>query len=624
VGYTLLVLVLLYAAALRFDAVIGHWGMVPGSVAAEAIQTRFVGLIRHIRPEALDWRRFSYTTGGDPYAYLQEARERTNFYAAHLREPLFVFSVRFILHVLGQADIAGAVTSGLFSWLTVVAIYLIGSATFNVWVGLGAAAALSIERDVIGLGAMGYRDDAFAFFVVLTAYGSLMVLERPSRTRWAWWGVIASAACLTRLTALSFVLPAGAYLMLPEGRVPRDRSAAVGLGLLVLLTAPFLINCYVTFGAMFYPVTGLRSAWNWEGGPASPTGMTRYLFGRLADRPFAFLDALATGAISMFSDRWHGFDGWPLFTAHSWLSALALVGLLRFPWSTRGRLLLLILVSSSLPVLFIRDMPDGNQYRYGLHVYPFLLVASFAAVDRCLRTSTMILHIAKSRAWSNLTRLAGQALITTAVAVLIAVAVSVLPYARMLEDLHLDGQTIVVAGPRDALFFRRGWYAPVTVGNVTARASHGRVATLWIPMLADQDATMTIRMDPVLPANRPPPHLEAGLNGAPVAAWTLSPIPDRMGTYVAELPHRRARGGLNRLELTASSAVRVDSTSRPAPGSVERVATYAEEHRPLDLARAAPEPPRPRPASFDAALSDDQQVAFRLWYVLVRQSGVGR
>jgi hypothetical protein len=284
----------------------------------------------------------------------------------------------------------------------------------------------------------------------------------------------------------------------------------------------------------------------------------------------------------------------------------------------------LILASSSLPVLFIRDMPDGNQYRYGLHVYPFLLVASFAAVDLCLRTSTTTLHVAQSRAWSNLIRRTRPALITAAVAVLIALAVSVLPYARMLEDLRLDGQTIVVAGPRDALFFRRGWYAPVTVGNVTARASHGRAATMWIPMLADQDATITVRMDPVLPANRPPQHLEAVLNGAPLAAWTLTPVPDRMGTYVAELPHSRAHRGLNRFELTASSAVRVDSTSRPAPGSVERVATYAEEHRPLDLARAAPEPPRPRPASFDAALSDDQQVAFRLWYVLVRQSGAGR
>jgi hypothetical protein len=375
---------------------------------------------------------------------------------------------------------------------------------------------------------------------------------------------------------------------------------------------------------MFYSVTGLRGAWNWEGGPASQTGVTRYLFGRLADRPFAFLDTLATGTIAMFSDRWHGFDAWPLFTAHSWLSALALLGLLRFPWSTRGRLLLLILASSSLPVLFIRDMPDGNQYRYGLHVYPFLLVASFAAVDLCLRTSTTTLHVAQSRAWSNLIRRTRPALITAAVAVLIALAVSVLPYARMLEDLRLDGQTIVVAGPRDALFFRRGWYAPVTVGNVTARASHGRAATMWIPMLADQDATITVRMDPVLPANRPPQHLEAVLNGAPLAAWTLTPVPDRMGTYVAELPHSRAHRGLNRFELTASSAILVDSTSRPTPGSVERVATYAEEHRPLDLARAAPEPPRPRPASFDAALSDDQQVAFRLWYVLVRQSGAGR
>jgi hypothetical protein len=219
--------------------------MVPGPVAAKD-QTRFVGLIRHIRPEALDWRRFSYT-GGDPMR-ISRGSGTHNFYGG-----TFANRSSFSRSAYSSCARSGrhrrAVTSGLFSWLTVVAAYLIGSATFNVWVGLGAAAALSIERDD-RTGAMGYRDDAFAFFVVLTAYGSLLVLERPSRTDGRG-GVIASAACLSA-PHCPLVCPACWRLL----DVPRP-SASRSVGgcraqAIVPLCSAILINCYVV-GTMFYP-----------------------------------------------------------------------------------------------------------------------------------------------------------------------------------------------------------------------------------------------------------------------------------------------------------------------------------------------------------------------------------
>jgi len=171
-------LVLLYAAALRFDALLAQYGPIPGSPRAEALQLEIREWIRRLRPSELDLTRVEKPYRGDPTTYLRYARAMQSFYAAHEREPLFVFSTKVLLGLLDDHDIAVSVASGLYSTLVVLGTYLVGSFAFSRFVGLGAAFAMATEAWAIRIGVDGWRDDAFTFFVLLTTYGLLRLQRR--------------------------------------------------------------------------------------------------------------------------------------------------------------------------------------------------------------------------------------------------------------------------------------------------------------------------------------------------------------------------------------------------------------------------------------------------------------
>jgi hypothetical protein len=608
----LLISVLTYAALLRYEALVRQWGFIPGSNGAQHVQTELATFVSRIRPVAMDWSPSPFAGGGDPFAYLQQARERSDFYGPHVREPLFVFSVKGFLNLLGDSDLSVFVASGLFSWLTVAATCLLGMYAFSPWVGLAAALTLAVERDVIGLGIAGYRDDAFSCFILLLAYASLRMRARPTRLNAVVWGLVAAGTCLVRLTALSVVLPALLWCMWVRPVRLRLRSAAVGLATCALVISPFLVNCWIRFGDPFYAVTGLRPSWEWEQTAGhEPAGWFRYVLGRLAERPFGFLDTLYLAAADAFQNKWQGFGPWSILPLGQTLPALASIGLMMFFWSSRGRLLLLVLATSLAPYFFVWEMPLGNQYRLTLHAYPFLLIAAFACIDGAFRALPSLLQ------WHDVRPIAARALVTLAVAGAGWLGVMLLPYARCVEDLRRDGRETIVAGPRDRLFFRTGWHAPTTVGNVTARFTSSIQSTIWVPLLAGQDAVLIMRLDPFVFDGAPPQVVQVMLNGSLVSTFTLHWTPEQFGTYISDVPAGLVHGGLNRLDLRSSYLTLAGSVSRPVPQTVERQPTFAEVHRAVDVNRAVPMATTARPAHFESTLTEDQRVGFRCWYVSV-------
>ena len=77
-----------------------------------------------------DWRWSRDDTpyvGGDPINYLKFAREMRNFYAAHVREPMFPAVTKHRLMLTGDADVGISVTSIAFGLLTLVATYALGT-----------------------------------------------------------------------------------------------------------------------------------------------------------------------------------------------------------------------------------------------------------------------------------------------------------------------------------------------------------------------------------------------------------------------------------------------------------------------------------------------------------------
>jgi hypothetical protein len=539
----------------------------------------------------MSWPRSPNEAGGDPYAYLQEARERSNFYGAHLREPVFPFAVKAVLAALGQPDIAVCVASAIFSWLTILAVYWLGCAAFSRWIGLGAALALAVERNVIGFGVSGFRDDAFTALAIAAVAATIWTAERPTIRRSVVWGVLAAAVCLTRITAISFLVPLLGYRLWRQPRESRWRSAAASLATLLVLVSPYLIACWIRFGTPVYAVTGVASSWNWADHAGQPTDWSGTLSGRILDHPFDFLDSLCFGALRAFSDRWEGFAVWasPL---EGTLAAAAILGLLGFMWSPAGRFLLLFLATSPVPyLLIVTTLPADARYRYTLHAYPIFLLASCYAIARTASAFSALRDPA-SRSWAAVAPVARRAAVTVLVAAAACAVALALPPLRMLEELRRSSRTVVAAGPRDQFLFRNGWYAPVTMGGVTARYSANRHATVWVPMLEGRPTSLTLRLDPLEAEGTPPQVVQVRLNGTLLATLTLRLNPKRFGSYRISVPVEAIRGGFNRLDLLATYATAPRDTE-PAPAGAHRLV--------------------------ETALAGDRPGSMRLWYVMVSQ-----
>jgi hypothetical protein len=198
------------------------------------------------------------------------------FYAASLREPLFPAATRVFLHVLDYQDVAVSFASGAFSVLAVLATFLLGAEAFSFAVGLGAAFLLAIEYDAITWGTGGWRDDAFMCAVALSAWGLLRCARAPTRRNAIVLGSVAAAACLVRITAVSFLVPGFIYLL--AGRLPpslklrrtsrqgfgaqapkplrreRLKAVATAAAVTVLFVAPYLVNCWRAFGDPLYAI----------------------------------------------------------------------------------------------------------------------------------------------------------------------------------------------------------------------------------------------------------------------------------------------------------------------------------------------------------------------------------
>ena len=89
VAPTLLICILLYAALLRLDALFKSYGPYEQPQWLAAMQPAVGAAASTITPD-WPWRRDATPyVGGDPINYLKFAREMRNFYAAHVREPMF-------------------------------------------------------------------------------------------------------------------------------------------------------------------------------------------------------------------------------------------------------------------------------------------------------------------------------------------------------------------------------------------------------------------------------------------------------------------------------------------------------------------------------------------------------
>jgi 4-amino-4-deoxy-L-arabinose transferase-like glycosyltransferase len=284
--------------------------------------------------------------------------------------------------MLDDRIMAVHVASAACSTLLVLATYLLGVAAFSRAAGLLAALALAVDRNALWWSVEGFRDDAFALFVVLSALALVHLWRRPTAMSGALFGLAGAAACLTRITSLSFLFPALVVLLLARGERAPQRRRAAGVAALVLmaLVGPFLLSCWVAFGDPLYAVNFHTKFYRSRSGlPFQESmGWLDYLRAGspLREQAETGLRGLTTYP---FKNKWQGLDGvaaWvPLL-----MSASAVAGLALFLRSAPGRLLLLVLFTSLLPFAFTWAIPGGAEWRFTMHAYPFYLVAAGLAL----------------------------------------------------------------------------------------------------------------------------------------------------------------------------------------------------------------------------------------------------
>lgn len=555
-------LVVLLAALLRLDAFVGKYGALDHPAWARVATRDIAPLAARLRPATLNWppERNPYV-GGDPINYLKRGREMGSFYEGNGREPGFPFLTRLGLWLLDGQDAAVSLASGIGSVLAVLAAYLLAGALASRAAGVAAALLMAIELEAVTWAPDGWRDDTFAALVALSAWALIRLHQRPSHRRALVAGLCFGAACLTRITAVAFILPGCAWCALDGARDLRGpRAKAVGAALLVaaLLVAPYLINCARATGDPLYALNYHTTYYRYAEGLDTATPMTAsaYLREKLAARPIAMLDKGFIGVfVHPFASQWHGWDRWSPRIGQA-ASALAAAGVALLLFVPQGRLLLVILLTSMLPYAFTWDVGSGRAWRFTMHVLPLYLSAAAVAA------ATMTTMLAGMRrglprpSRGAVARVAGQLALVASLAFAGTALYYGLPWLVVREGVAAAAATSIETGGRDLLFYRAGWSPPHHDG-IWTRVSVSPWGVIRFPLVARRAYDLVLRLDPVAPeANQ---RVRLRLNQHPIGSFELTWSPERVGSYRLRLPADAVRAGSNELVLIPDPVVEAPS-----------------------------------------------------------------
>ena len=562
----LALLITLYAALIRLDVLVAKYGTLEHPRWAAAVTQSVAPLGTSLRPFALGWPREARPYhGGDPINYLGAAREMESFYQGHVREPVFLAITRTFLWLLDDQDVAVSFASFLGAVAAVFATYLVAGALMPPAAALAASLLVAIDYDMITWSPDGWRDDTFTAAVLLTTWGFLQVRKSATPRRAVALGILAGIACLTRITALSFIVPGLAWLIVdaPGGaRIPRLRMAALSAAVMLVVVAPYLINCARRFGDPLIAIN-YHTVYYRHGEGLSPEGKMSaagYIAAKFKRRPAATVDTGVNGIfVQPFVTKWRGLLP-TLHDARVLVIWSAVAGLMLLPFAAGGRLVLVVLFTSVLPYAFTWNVAGGDAWRFTMHAYPLYLIAACYALA-CLAR----LALAAWRAWRTrttaFTRPAPRSIAIAAVVVALALGVTaaywLMPWLVVREVIASGEDISIETGARDAVFYRRGWSPPHDDG-VTVRVSSAERAYVHVPLPKPGSYDLVFRIDPVVPDVEQ--RVAVLFNGQLVARFTLGWNPERVGSYRVHLQPQQVRAGTNdvvlipQLRVAAASA----------------------------------------------------------------------
>ena len=218
---------------------------------ARVLTQRLAPLVHPLHPSRFRWYRVDQPyVGGDPINYIKYAREMRSFYQAHVREPMFLALTRAYLWLLADQDVAVSFASITGSMLTILGVYLLGTAMLSRPAGVVLSFIVAMDK-LISWSVDGWRDDLFMATVTFSAWAFVRCQRDPLPRNATFLGVATAAACLTRITALSFAVPGFAWLVVDgagETRWQRARMATAAALLCAVIIGPYLVNCAMATG----------------------------------------------------------------------------------------------------------------------------------------------------------------------------------------------------------------------------------------------------------------------------------------------------------------------------------------------------------------------------------------
>jgi len=559
---TLVLLAMVYGGLLRVEVLVDRYGTLDHPWWGRVLTQDIAPIARPLHPSRFHWYRVDQPyVGGDPINYIKYAREMRSFYQAHVREPVFLALTRAYLWLLADQDVAVSFASMTGSILTILAAYLLGSAMLSRPAGVVLSFLVAMEYELISWSVDGWRDDVFMATVTFCGWAFVRCLRDPSRKNSIFLGIATAAACLTRITALSFAVPAFAWMIVDgerEARSQRARMVIAAALLSAVIVGPYLVNCAMATGDPLYAINYHTQYYRaGEGLPADkPMSATTYVGEKIRARPMAALDTAVTGLfVQPFQVKWTGLDGWVQGT-RTMLLWLSLIGMLRWAFLPEGRLMLVILVGSLVPYALTWNVAGGSEWRFTMHAYPLYLTASMAGAAFCYEIAIALWNrLRNQRIWIP----RPQVLRWIAVAGVIALATTVylaLPWFVVREAIAAGNDVNVQSGGRDAPFFGGGWSDAYTDG-MTFRVSRAANAILRIPLPKRRAYQVVLRLDPVSPQQQH--RAVVLLNRQMLATLILTWNPDRVGSYPVLLPADKIRVGMNELTIVPDTLVPASS-----------------------------------------------------------------
>jgi hypothetical protein len=557
-AHALAVAITLYGGLLRLDSFVGKYGTLDHPAWARIATRDLAPLVPAIRPSRINWQRVPNPyVGGDPITYIEYGRGMTSFYQPHVREPVFVALTRAGLWALDDEDAGVSLASAVGSTLAIFATYLVGAALLSPLTGLLAALLTATELEMVTWGVDGWRDDTFTATILLAVWALLRLRTRPSFGNALVAGGLCGVSCLTRITAITFIVPALLWLIVDRAETSRlARARAVGTATLILsiVVAPYLINCAIAAGdpllAINYHTGYYRFA---ENQPIQePMTAAEYLRSKFADRPIRTLDTGLNGLlVQPFITKWHGFEEW-VRGFGSAVRTIAVVGLAALPFFAAGRLLLVTLLGSLLPYIFTWNVGGGGAWRFTMHAYPFFFVAAAVAVVGAGRA---IRAVAVTPALLRRATVVPLARRVAAIAALVALGTAWylgLPWYVTREAIAHGESTSIETGERDRVFYRSGWSAP-HVESITVRVSRSERAVVRLPLPERRAYDIVLRVDPVTPTS--PEQVDVLFNRHLVGRLRLSWNPERVGSYQVRVREDIVSAGSNEIIIIPASVI---------------------------------------------------------------------